>query len=356
MAEESDLEKTEDPTHRRIEDATKKGQVSFSREITNFLILAFLALQIAWMMPHYGSQATRLLARFLASPEEIHVDTPAAATLLLREVTISVAMLMITPVALVVVLVLLSSILQNGVVISVEPLIPKLEKISPLKGLKRLFSMRSLVEFLKGVLKITVVGVVAYLAVKPEMSRLEGLVTASMAGILQVLGMLALKIAIAAASVMLILAVLDAMYQRFEYLKSLRMTRQEVKEEYKQSEGDPHIKAKLRQIRHERARKRMMAAVPEADVVVRNPEHYAVALKYDQATMRAPVVLAMGQDSMALKIIEVAEEHDVPTVVNRPLARALYEACEIDEEIPLEHYQTVAEVIAYVYRLKKKLQ
>ncbi len=353
MPEESDLEKTEDATPKRIDDAIKKGQVAFSREVTNFLIIVVLALNIVWLAPIYAKEMTFSLSRFIMMPHDIPMSFEAVHTLTMETIR-AIGLAMLPPIALVMLIAAASSLFQNGVIFSGEPLIPKLEKISVLKGFKRLFSMRSLIEFVNGIIKISLVGLVSYLAVESQLERLEGLVMFSIMDIIAVLATLSLKIVVASAAVMLVIAFLDYLYQKYEYLKSLRMTKQEVKDEYKQTEGDPQIKARLRQIRQERARKRMMSAVPEADVVIRNPEHYAVALKYDQATMRAPVVLAMGQDFIALQIIERAEEHDIPTVRNRPLARALFDSCEIDEEIPLEHYQAVAEVISYVYKLKRK--
>lgn len=351
--DDSDLEKTEEPTHKRIQDAVKKGQVAFSREISNFLVLAVLALNIAWLAPVIMQDAIRRLSQFIMMADDIRVDEQSSIVLF-KDTATDIAVIMLVPILIMVFVAFFSSMIQNGIIFSGEPLIPKLEKISVFKGIKRLFSMRSLMEFIKGIIKISLVGFVAYMAVVSELDQLKVLVNYDVQDMLHILGSLALKVTIAACAVMLIIAMLDFMYQKFEYIKSLRMSKQELKEEFKQTEGDPQIKAKLRQIRMDRARRRMMAAVPEADVVIRNPEHYAVALKYDEKVMPAPVVLAMGTDRIALKIIEVAEEHDVPTIRNRPLARALYGSCELDQEIPFEHYQAVAEVIGYVYRLKGK--
>lgn len=353
MPEENDQEKTEEPTQRRIQEAVKKGQVATSREVANFFMFVVLALNIVWFAPFYARLAVFDLARFIHSPHDLSLDFNNLHAVTI-ETVLDVAFIMLLPIMATVVAALAANFLQNGLVISGEPIVPKLEKISLLKGVKRLFSMRSLVEFIKGLVKITIVGALAYLVVASEISRLAEAISYSVKDVISLLSSLAFRMVLAATAVMFIIALLDFAYQRYEYLKNLRMTRQELKDEFKQAEGDPKIKAKLKQIRMERAQKRMMAAVPDADVVIRNPTHYAVALKYDQMTMQAPMVVAMGQEKVALRIIEVAEDNAVPVVMNRPLARALYETAELDEEIPLEHYQAVAEVISYVYKLKTK--
>jgi flagellar biosynthetic protein FlhB len=298
-------------------------------------------------------QAVISLRRFIERAHDFRLDDGNIIAIF-TETVADVAVIMMLPILAMVVVALASSFFQNGVVISAESIQPKLEKISVFKGIKRLFSVRSLVEFIKGILKISIVGFSAYVAVADDLSNLEDLVNSSIPDIVDLISELALKMVIGACAIMGVIAFLDLMYQKFEYIKSMKMSKQEIKDEYKQSEGDPHIKAKLRQIRMERAQNRMMQAVPDADVVIRNPTHFAIALKYDDKTMPAPMVLAMGQDHVALKIIEVAEESDVVVVTNKPLARALFDSSEIDQEIPLEHYKAVAEVIGYVYRLKGK--
>jgi len=344
-------EKTEEPTQKRIAEAVKKGQIATSREVVNFFMLVVLALNIMWFAPYYMNKATILLSRFIRSPHEIIIDEKSIINLM-SETTIDIGIFMLPPILATIVAAIAANFIQNGFVISGESLIPKLEKISLFKGIKRMFSMKSLVEFIKGLFKISIVGIVAYIVVISDVEKIENLVSFDVDAIIHILTTLAFKMVIGAGFIMAVIAVLDFLYQKFEYIKSLKMTKQEVKEEFKQSEGDPNIKAKLRQIRQERSRRRMMAQVPDADVIIRNPEHYAIALKYDEATMDAPVVLAMGIDNIALKIIEIAEEHDIITVRNPPLARALYDSGKIDEEVPLEHYKAVAEVIGYVYKVR----
>jgi flagellar biosynthetic protein FlhB len=243
--------------------------------------------------------------------------------------------------------------LQFGLILSSESLMPSLEKISPLKGLKRIFSLRSLSEFIKGLLKIGIVGLIVYAVVTPSVGDLHKLIGMEMVQLLAVISELLIRLLFTVFAAMVVITLADVLYQRYEHIKGLRMSRQEIKDEMRESEGDPMIKGRLRQLRMERARKRMMAEVPKADVVVTNPTHYAVALKYD-AQMASPKVVAKGVDKVAQKIREIAAENDVPVVENPPLARGLYAAVDIDQEITPEFYKAVAEVIGYIYRLKRR--
>lgn len=352
-SQDQSAEKTEEPTQRRIDEAVKKGQVAFSREVTSFLFFIVLCLYIIWFAPYVMEGTAFTLAGFIERPHQMRVDAEGGVALLGKTMD-EMAPFFFLPLAATIIATFVSSLLQNGVVISVEPLIPKVEKISVIKGVKRMFSLRSLTEFGKGLIKITAVGIVSVIVLRPHLPRLDTLPGYDVIDLMALLATLSFRVALGAVMVMAVMAVIDYMYQRFEYMKSLRMTKQEIKDEFKQTEGDPAIKARLRQIRSERARKRMMQAVPEADVVITNPEHYAVALKYDEKTMQAPVLVAKGVEFLALRIREVAKEHAIPIVENPPLARGLYADAEVDEEIPLEFYHAVAEVISYVYRLKNK--
>jgi flagellar biosynthetic protein FlhB len=347
-------EKTEEPTQRRLQEAVKKGQVISSKEVTNFLMIVVLVFNIAWFLPYLMKRAVRLFAHFIKSPHDIILDNGGFAVLSWQVVGDLLSLISI-PFITVVLAAFLSHFVQHGFIFTVDPILPKLEKISPLKGLQRMFSLRSLMEFIKGLIKITLVGVVAYMVVMPEIGRMEALTAYALPELMRYMGTLAFRMALGAAIVMAAIALLDYMYQRYEYMKKLRMSRQEMKEEYKQTEGDPVIKARLKLLRQEKARQRMMSSVPEASVVITNPTHYAVALKYDEDKMTAPILVAKGADAMALKIREVAELNKVPVVENPPLARSLYTTVDLDGEIPLEFYQAVAEVIGYVYRLKGKL-
>lgn len=354
MAEEQDdSQKTEEPTQRRIEEAVKKGQVISSREVSNFLMLLTFTIILVALGPYLMHKTTITLRYYLESSYEIFFD-PNSYRMFFLELFKNAVGIMILPVAGTIIAALLATLVQHGFIVSTEPIMPKLDKISPLSGLKRLFSLRSFMEFVKGIIKITIVGAVAMMAIWPELHKVEELHATSIAGIIALLNHLALRMMIGICSIMAVIAVLDFLYQRFEYLKSLRMSKQDIKDEFKQSEGNPEIKAKLRSLRMERARKRMMAAVPKADVVITNPTHFAVALMYETGKHTAPIVVAKGTDLIALKIREIAEANSVPIVENPPLARALYEIVELDEQIPEEHYKAVAEVIAYVYKLKGK--
>ena len=243
-------------------------------------------------------------------------------------------------------------ILQHGPIYSPKALEPKAEKFNPVKGFKRIFSARQMMEFVKGILKLSIVTAVGILTVLPALPALDIVPSFSVPDFLAGLYDLVMNMMIAVVAVLAVIAILDMLFQRQQHHKQMRMTKQEVKEEFKQSEGDPMIRQRLRQIRQDRARTRMMQAVPEADVVITNPTHYAVALKYRSEDMEAPRLVAKGADLIAQKIRELAEEHDIAIVENPPLARALFASVDLDAEVPPEHYQAVAEVISYVWSLE----
>lgn len=356
MAEgQDDSQKTEDPTSKRLEEAFQKGQLASSREIGSFFILVAFTMLIFWVFPRILIRTKQFMAAFIQRPESMPMDTVNLGRILVEVLRESLH-IMVIPIVMFVVASLAASMVQNRFVFTFEPVTPKLEKISPMKGLARLFSMRSVVEFLKGIIKITIVGVVATYSVAPFWQHVKQLPDSELFSTLVFTWEASKSMLIGICIAMFFISLFDYMYQRFEYIKSLRMSKQEIKDEYKQQEGDPIVKSRLRSIRMERARKRMMSAVPTADVVITNPTHFAVALKYEQAAMRAPKLVAKGQDNIALRIRELAEEHGIPVVENAPLARALYASAEMDEEIPFEHYKAVAEVIGYVYRMKGKIK
>lgn len=351
--DQDDSQKTEDPTQKRIDDAVKKGNVPFSREVTSFLMLFVLSFTIISLFPYIMKKTALNLTRYIENPHLFSIDKNGVMDIA-KQVVQDMLLVMTTPVLILIVVIVLSAILQHGFLLSVESMIPKLERISPIKGLKKMFSMRSVVEFLKGILKISAVGTIAFMAVYPEVPQLNKLAATGIMSMLVFLALLAKRMLIGICGIMFILAMLDFLYQKFEYIKSMRMSKHDIKEEFKQTEGSPEIKAKLRELRAKRAGKRMMADVPDADVVVTNPTHYSVALKYDSTKTEAPVLVAKGKDIIAMRIREIAKENNVPIVANPPLARALFNSVEIGGEIPLEHYNAVAEVIRYVYKLKGK--
>jgi flagellar biosynthetic protein FlhB len=245
-------------------------------------------------------------------------------------------------------------VLQHRPVFTAERLKPEWSKLSPMAGFKRLFGLDGFVNFGKGLLKLAAAGTAVFLAAWPERERLAQSFSLDPAGVASLAHALIFKVLMAGLAVLAVIAVVDYVYQRQRFMSRHRMSRQELKDELKQSEGDPQIKARIRQIRLERAKKRMIAAVPEATVIIANPTHYAVALKYESGKMRAPVCVAKGVDHLALTIRKVAEEHEVPVVENPPLARALYAAVEVDDEVPPEHYKAVAQIIGYVLKLAKQ--
>ncbi|MCI5049080.1 MAG: flagellar biosynthesis protein FlhB [Rickettsiales bacterium] len=352
MAEGEDKsQKTEEPTQKRLDDAAKKGQVITSREVNSFFIMLAFALFIIALMPSASTDLKDRLSGYIVYAEDISLDSRSFKNEM-RDLMADVLVIMIGPAALVIASIFAANAVQNRFVLSTEPIIPKLEKISPIKGLGRLFSRKNFVEFIKGIVKIVIVGAVAVAAIAPYKEELRILTTGDIFSLIDFLWESAVRVMIGICSILLLIAVIDFAYQRFEYLQQMRMSKQEIKDEYKQQEGDPMVKQKLRQIRRERVRGRMMEAVPEADVVITNPSHYSVALKYDSNTMNAPVIVAKGVDKVALRIREVAERHEIIIMRNPPLTRLLYDHGEVDEEIPLAYYQAVAQVIGYVYRMR----
>ena len=264
-----------------------------------------------------------------------------------------VGKILFLPILLLLIIAFLAAFAQTGPLMSAEQMKPKLDKLSPLKGFKRIFGIKGMVEFFKGLAKLILVGFIAYIVLMPVIQRGEGLVGIELPIILQHLKSNTLKLLFAVLIVMLFVAIFDYIVQKYQLHKQLRMSKQEIKDEYKQTEGDPHVKARLRELRVQKGRQRMMQRVPEADVVITNPTHFSVALEYKQDTMAAPVLSAKGQDKVAFRIREAAEEHDIPIVENPPLTRALHATVDLDEEVPEEHYKAVAEVISFIYSLKK---
>tara|TARA_R110000868_G_scaffold4155_8_gene25272 strand:- start:19817 stop:20899 length:1083 start_codon:yes stop_codon:yes gene_type:complete len=356
MAEDStdQSQKTEEPTQKKLDDSRKKGQVPSSREVNNWFMILAGTIIVAMIAPSMSTDIKGVLLKFLAAPHAIPVEAGSLVDILGQTAT-EIGFIMVIPILLLLVAAFSSTMVQNGLVVAVDRIQPKLERASPMAGAKRLFSLKSVVEFLKGVAKITIVGAIATMLMLPSFEGLDQIVRMEIGGAANLLHALVSKLLFGVLAVVTIIAAIDFLYQRFEHMKQMRMSRQEIKDEYKQTEGDPVIKQRLRQVRQERARQRTMAAVPDASVIITNPTHFAVALKYELDDMEAPVLIAKGQDFLALKIREVAEEHDIPIVENPPVARALYANVEVDQEIPQEHFKAVAEIIGYVFRLKGKL-
>jgi flagellar biosynthetic protein FlhB len=353
MAEEDDSQKTEEPTAKKLEEARQKGQVAVSKEVGSFLLLFGGAIVVSMFAPHMAQQVRDLSLPFIEHPEQISVDRGAMQGLL-GHVMLGLLTIMGLPFLLLVIFAIAGNLVQNGLVVSAERIAPKPDKLNPLTGAKNMFSLKSLVEFLKSILKILIVGAVLGFVIVPELTDVRLYPQLDLPTLLHRLYDMIVVLLIAAVSLSAVIAGLDFFYQRFEFMKQMRMSKQEIKDEYKQTEGSPEVKAKVRQIRMERAQRRMMQNVPSADVVVTNPTHFAVALKYDVSAMQAPICVAKGQDNVALKIREVAEANQVTVIENPPVARALFATVEIDQEIPPEHYKAVAEIISYVFRLRGK--
>jgi len=354
MPEDNQQEKTERATPKRREEARKKGNVAKSIEINSSVVLITLLLVLQFGGGYIFNQIS-LYTRFLfenfdtmsVNQDNLSGYIGLAGMALLK---------IIGPIVFIILAVsLVANIAQVGPMISSEAISPKFNKLNPISGFKKiLFSRKSLVELVKNIFKILLIGTVAYVTIKGDIQEYIPLMDKEPSQIFKFVCYATFKVGIRIALVLLALSIFDFMFQKWEFEKSIRMTKQEIKEEYKQLEGDPQIKARIRSIQREMARRRMIQEIPEADVVVTNPTEIAVALKYDTKEMDAPVVLAKGKGKIAERIKEIAIEHNIPIVENKPLAQALFKATEIGDEIPEEFFQTVAEVLAYVYRLKNK--
>lgn len=351
MAEESDLEKTEEPTGRRIEQAREKGQVPHSRELGTFLVL-IVAGAAFWMMGSWFFQRSLVIARKGFTIESRYMREPDLMLVRLGELS-SDALYAFSPLlGLLLLAAVLPPFFLNAWVFAPKALVPDLNRLNPLSGLGRMFSWNSLMELGKAVLKATLIGGVAALLIWKERDEIFGLLAEPLeAGLAHAGHLITFSFLMMVAALVIVVAA-DVPFQLWQYFDKLKMTKEEVKQEMKEMMGDPHVKGRIRSLQMQAARKRMMAAVPEANVVVTNPTHYAVALSY-KAGMTAPKVVAKGRGAIALKIRELAAEHRVPLMEAPPLARALYKHTDIDAEIPSALYNAVAEVLAYIYQLSQ---
>jgi len=346
-----DSQKTEDPTPRKLEEAHKRGQVTNSREVNNWIVLFSATILVIMSGADIMSSIKELFKNFLEQSYAIPTDSAALGDVL-RTLFLRVGGDVILPLAFLSLAGGLSGFIQTGPLFTLDPIKPDISKISIFKGFGRLFSKRSVMELVKGLIKLAAVAIAVVIVLRPYFDNVEHFVGLDISQSLFELQSLFLKMMVAVLSVLFVVAAFDYAFQRSEFMKTMRMSKQELKEEYRQSEGDPVVKSKLRHLREQKARQRMMQAVPAADVVITNPTHYAVALKYDSLKMDAPTMVAKGVDTIAEKIKAVARENNVPIVENATLARALYASMEIDQTIPRDHYKAVAEVISYVFKLK----
>ncbi len=352
MAEErDDTERSEDPTAKRLDDAIKRGDVVRSAEVNTWFMMAGAVLVLMVFATPMAQTLEMTFRGVLANSYQIPADGPAVAHLA-KNIAVDVLAALGIPFLLLTLAALLGTAIQHRIVFSVEPLIPHLSKISPAAGMKRLFSLQALANFAKGLAKLMIFGAVIAALLWPQRHRLAGLITTDPALILPFTKSLTMQMLGTVVAILAVVAMADYLFQHRQWYERQKMSVREMKEEFRQSEGDPMIKGKIRQLRQARARKRMMAAVPKASVVITNPTHFAIALQYDRG-MTAPICVAKGVDLIARKIREVAEAHGIPVVENPPLARALHGTVEIDQEIPQEHYRAVAEIIGYLMRLRR---
>jgi flagellar biosynthetic protein FlhB len=348
---EDDTERTEDPTQKRLDDALEKGDVAKSQEVNTWFIIAGATLVLSTFSGSVGSGILNPMRNLIANSWMIRTDGPGLLALLqsieyalIAAIGVPFLMLMIAAIA--------GNMIQHRLVWSTESLKPKFSKISPGAGFKRVFGKQAVANFAKGLFKLVALGAVMTAVLWPERHRLEAMVHFDPAALMGVTTGMTMHLLGAVVAMLAAVAVADYFFQYRQWYERQKMSLQEMKEEYKQSEGDPHVKGRIRQLRQQRMKKRMMAAVPKASVIITNPTHYSVALTYDRG-MPAPVCVAKGVDNIALKIREIAKQHDIPIVENVPLARSLYATVDIDEEIPVEHYHAVAEIIGFVMRLKR---
>jgi len=354
VAEGETGEKTEDPTSRKLQKARDEGQVGKSQEVPSVVILLSGVIAVFFFSSFLFTNIIDVMRQSF-----VFTSIPDVSITYISHLMIKYAgkfFIIVAPILICVLFAaLFANIAQVGIKISSKALQIKFSKLNPIKGFQSKFSSRSVMELFKSVGKLIIIFVVTYFAVIGEMDNMFRLYDNSVFQILIFLMKLSFKIFIWVLIYMAFLAALDFAYQKWKFNEDQKMTKQEVKDEHKEVEGDPKIKSRIRQIQYEAARKRMMAEVPEADVVVTNPTHLAVALKYDALKMDVPRIVAKGSGIIAENIKKLAKEHDVPVIEDKPLARNLYKNVEIGEDIPSDLYQAIAELLAYVYKLKGKL-
>ncbi|BBB98763.1 MULTISPECIES: flagellar biosynthesis protein FlhB [Bradyrhizobium] len=352
MADDTE-DKTEDPTQKRLDEALEKGDVVKSQEVNTWFVIAGGTLVLSTFSGSIGSGILMPLRNLIANSWMIRTDG-AGLLALTQSLGYAVVAAIGVPFLLLALAAIAGNMVQHQLVWSGEQLKPKFSKISPAAGFKRLFGKQAVANFLKGLFKLIALGAVMVAVLWPDRMRMESFLRVDPAELLPAITGMTVHLLAAVVAILAAVAIADYFFQYRTWYERHKMSLQEMKEEFKQSEGDPHVKGRIKQLRVQRAKKRMMAQVPKASVIITNPTHYSVALAYDRS-MSAPICVAKGVDIIAFKIREVAKEHDIPIVENVPLARALYATVEIDREIPVEHYHAVAEIIGYVMRLRRGL-
>jgi flagellar biosynthetic protein FlhB len=356
MADDKDeSQQTEQPTQKRLDQAREQGDIIKSTEVASLVLLGGSTIALAMFGKSTMTGMAGLLQSFLESPDTMAVDGPGLIALMKTLLT-HLAVVLAPLFGIFAVSGLAGHVMQARPGLTPSKLAPDIGKVSLIAGAKRLFGLDAWTNLAKGLLKIAIVGIAVWTQVWPARAMLENILGQSPGGVVADMAHLLFKVLMAALGAMAVIAVGDYFLQYMQFMKRNRMSKQEIKDEYRQNEGDPHVKAKIKQLRQEKSRRRMMAKVPEATVVLMNPTHYAVALQYRPGEMAAPICVAKGVDALALKIRAVAEDHDVPVVENPPLARALHASVELDEPVPPEHYKAVAQVIGYVLRLQGKIK
>jgi flagellar biosynthesis protein FlhB len=346
--------KTEKPTQRRLRKAREKGQIARSKEVSSagvllggLLLLLFLGQSILQTLEY---EMKRLLA--FRVPSEITVSYLSGIA---NGVGVRIAIAIIPMLLATLMFSVAANVIQSGLAFSTESLGFHFEKLSPKKGLERIFSKNGLIELLKSLLLLSAIGLISYQVIRTHLSVFPRLVLMDVRKLFHWTAYISFEVLVRIAVLLIVLALGDYLFQKYRFMEQLKMSKQEIKEEFKETEGDPITKGRIRRIQREMARRRMMADVPTADVIITNPTHYSVALSYKVETMDAPRVVAKGVGFLALKIREVAQEHDIPLVENRPLAQTLYKSVKIGESIPGSLYKAVAEILAYVYKAKSAL-
>jgi flagellar biosynthetic protein FlhB len=352
MAEQDD-EKTEEPTPRKLEQAREKGDIIYTPEVGAALTLIVVTGVVAFMAGPIMAEMARSLIGFVSMPQQFSTE-PGPLRAIAGAIGIKLLLIFGLMCVALAAAGLAARYVQDKATFTGERLTPKIEKLNPVEGFKRVFGKQAAAAFLKSLAKLAVVGAAMVWALWPNDASLENMSLLDPVALLPYVQDRVVTMLIALASASALIAVIDYVATRQSYIKRQRMSRREIKEEMRQQDGDPMVKAKLRAIRMERSRQRMMQSVPQASVVITNPTHYAVALRYEQGETAAPICLAMGVDTLAQRIREIAQEHDIPVVEDPPLARALFATAEIDRPIPKEHYEAVAKVIGFVMRLARR--
>lgn len=348
-----DAEKTEDPTPKRKEEAREEGQVAESQELNTALTLLFSFIVLFFIMPNMIQEMIKFITKVYTQYFGMEFNMLNFHNLIM-EVMLFILRLVAPVFVMVIIIGVLSTILQIGFLFSPKIIQPDFQKLDPIQGLKQIFSKDTLMELIKSVSKIILVVGIAYVTIIEKVSEFLVLIYSNLSKVIDLLASLSFTLGMRVSLVFLVLGIADLFYQRWSHKEDLKMSKKEVEEERKQTEGDPQIKSQRKEKQQEMAQQRMMQDVPDADVVITNPTHFAIAIKFDLETMEAPLVVAKGQDDLAQRIKEVAQEHEIEIVEEKPLARALYRMVEIGEEIPAELYQAVAEILAYVYQMDEE--